>query len=174
MVELVRDGHRGRLFVGEGGRLQLNDELPCICAHRVDVKRSWVHAEAGASVCIRIPPGLFLTTCFGPSRRSRFGPSAPVPTSSGPTPLEPEPLATSLAEHFSSVPRTDPRGAGTSSQTSQAEPGEVRPVGPAQVREITTRVHRGRAAGVECYEYLAPDVLRRRAPRPTLAVEHSH
>ncbi len=96
-------------------------------------------AHTPASVSLKaqlvIPRGV-----LGPTRRSRVGPTAPVPTSSGPTRLGPEPLATSLARLISSVPRTGPRGAGTSSRTPQVGPREVRPVGPAQVREITHRL----------------------------------
>jgi hypothetical protein len=50
--------------------------------------------------------------------------------------LRPEEVATCLAEPFSSVPRAQPGGAGTTCQTIFVGPREVREVGPEPVREI--------------------------------------
>jgi hypothetical protein len=63
----------------------------------------------------------------------------PHPASSNffwPHRLGPEPLATCLAEPFSSVSRAQPGGAGTTCQTIFVGPREVREVGPEPVREI--------------------------------------
>ena len=79
---------------------------------------------------------LFSPGTLGPTRRSRSGPTAPVPASSGPTPLERGRLATTLAKPFLSLPKTDPGGARTSSQTILVGPGELGTVGPKQVGEI--------------------------------------
>jgi hypothetical protein len=66
---------------------------------------------------------------FGRMRRSRVGSTGPPPTSSGPSPVGPEPPANCLAGRFSSVPMAAPGHAGTSSQTILVGARDVRPQG---------------------------------------------
>jgi hypothetical protein len=79
---------------------------------------------------------LIAPTEVGPTIPGGVGLTSPVPVSSGSTPAGPEDLATSLEEHFSSVPRTDPRGAGTSWNSALAGPGDLGTAGPKQVGGI--------------------------------------